>query len=831
MPRKRADSKQLKLAFPELEDNLRLREENGRLRAENDRLQKQTASLIEEINRLRQFVTTDNLRLATYKNSSPHIQAATNEEQNLPPLIHQVTKRSTIREKVALFRSYFRGRDDVYAVQGAERSGKTPYYPKRQRIRLENGEITWGENLPLTNEVIQAHLQDEKHPIVVGLYPLLLDETCWFLAVDFDKQSWKENATAFLETCYQFNVPAALERSRSGNGGHVWIFFHEPVLARTARALGATLLTRTLEKRHQIGLDSYDRMFPNQDTLPKDKKLGNLIALPLQRLAGKKGNSLFIDAKFNPYPDQWVYLSSLRKMKSSEVEAIIREVEQRGGIIRVSKASSNDGNEDEPWNWSPQQSKISLLETLPNKIQFVLSNMLYIEKQGLDSSQINFFKGLAAFQNPEFYKAQAMRLSTYGIPRIIDCSEETPDYIALPRGCQDEVFELLQDRNIEIVMDDKRNHGLKIDIHFRGQLREEQRNAVDQLSKHDIGTLSATTAFGKTVVAAWMMAARGTSTLILVHRTQLMEQWRERLSVFLDIPAKEIGLIGGGKSKKTGRIDIALLQSVYVNREVKDFVADYGHIIVDECHHISAVSFEQVLKRANARYVLGLTATLARKDGKHPIVLMQCGPVRYRVDAKSQATKRPFNHVVIPRHTNFKLTDDESNLSIHQVYERLLSDESRNDMIFDDLLSALDLGRSPILLTDRRSHLEYFEERLQGFAKNIIVLHGGMGKKLLKAAQEKINSIPPGEERVILATGRFIGEGFDDKRLDTLFLVMPISWKGTLQQYAGRLHRDYDLKDEVQIYDYVDDHVPVLSRMYQKRLKGYQTMGYIERNS
>lgn len=270
---------------------------------------------------------------------------------------------------------------------------------------------------------------------------------------------------------------------------------------------------------------------------------------------------------------------------------------------------------------------------------------------------------------------------------------------------------------------------------------------------------------------------------------------------------KEIGIVGGGRYKPTGRIDIALIQSVYSNRNVKQFVEDYGHIIVDECHHISAVSFEQVLRRTKAKYVLGLTATLARKDGKHPIVLMQCGPVRFKVDAKSQARQRPFEHVIIPRHTGFRLPDAESDLGIQEICDRLLSDESRNNLIFDDLLKSLDQGRSPILLTNRTSHLEYFEQRLKGFAKNVIVLRGGMGKKQWKATQDRMKTIPATEERVILATGKFVGEGFDDARLDILFLVMPVSWKGTLQQYAGRLHRLYDLKHEVQIYDYIDDQV------------------------
>lgn len=633
--------------------------------------------------------------------------------------------------------------------------------------------------------------------IGIGTYPLLLDETCWFLAIDFDKASWKEDTAVFLETCRKLNVPAALERSRSGNGGHVWIFFDEPIPARTARMLGSTLLTLTLEKRHQIGLDSYDRMFPNQDTLPKEKKLGNLIALPLQRLPGKEGNSLFIDDHHEPYKDQWVFLSSLRKMTLSEVEAIVHEAERKGDLIRIAKPTTDEEDEIEPWTLPASKGKPSLLkEPFPTKMKLVLSNMLYVDKQGLSSSQINQFIRMAAFQNPEFYKAQSMRLPTFGKPRIINCSEDFARYLALPRGCYDEVARLLRSQDVAMEVVDERNPGTPIDVAFQGELRDEQKRAVHELLKHDTGTLSATTAFGKTVVGARMIAARAANTLILVHRTQLMEQWKEQLSRFLNIPVKEIGLIGGGKNKRTGLIDVAMLQTIHAKGEIKDLIADYGHIVVDECHHISAFSFEQVLKQAKAKYILGLTATLTRKDGHHPIVLMQCGPVRYRADAKSQAKTRPFQHVVIPRHTDFKLQEAGPNAQIHELYDKLISDDSRNELIFDDLLKALDQGRSPILLTDRTSHLEYFENRLQGFAKNIIVLRGGMGKKQWRVIQEQIRSIPGDQERVLLATGRFVGEGFDDARLDTLFLVMPISWKGTVQQYAGRLHRFYEGKRE-----------------------------------
>jgi superfamily II DNA or RNA helicase len=316
------------------------------------------------------------------------------------------------------------------------------------------------------------------------------------------------------------------------------------------------------------------------------------------------------------------------------------------------------------------------------------------------------------------------------------------------------------------------------------------------------------------------------NTLVLVHRRELMDQWKERLSVFLNLEPKNIGVIEGGKEKRTGLIDIAVIQSLNHQGQIKDYLTEYGQIIIDECHHVSAFSFEQVLKKATARYVVGLTATPTRQDGHQPIVLMQCGPIRTRIDAKSQVSVRGFEHKVVPRFTSFQLPAQMPDSSIQNIYQLLVEDEVRNEFIFDDLLKCLDQRRSPILLAERTVHVEYFEKRLQHFAKNVIVLRGGMGKKQREGLRQQIANIADSEERVLIATGKLIGEGFDDARLNTLFLVHPISWRGSLQQYAGRLHRSHANKQDVQIYDYVDIQVPLLMSMYKKRIKGYRAMGY-----
>jgi superfamily II DNA or RNA helicase len=659
------------------------------------------------------------------------------------------------------------------------------------------------------------------------VYPLLPDETCWFLAADFDKKTWEYDSQAFLETCQELKVPAALERSRSGKGGHVWIFFERALPAITARKLGCVILTRTMERRHQLGLDSYDRFFPNQDTMPKGG-FGNLIALPLQFAPRKADNSVFIDSDFHPYPDQWQFLSTLRRMPADAAEVIVAEALRKGDLIGVRMSSADDEDASDPWTIAPSRKRRErpIEGPLPKSVQIVRANLIYVEKKDLPPAMLNRLLRLAAFQNPEFYKAQAMRLSTYDKPRVIGCGQEFPQHIAVPRGCLDETLALLEEHKIRPEVRDKRYPGTAIEVEFQGKLRPFQEEAVAKIILHDEGILSAPTAFGKTAVAAWLIAKRKVNTLVVVHRQQLLDQWQERLAMFLDLPAKSIGNIGGGKADRTGRIDVAVIQSLYRKDEVKDFVAEYGHVIVDECHHISAFTFEQVMRSVKAKYVVGLTATPTRKDGHHPIIYMQCGPVRFSMSARTMTETTPFEHKVTPRYTEFRMEPELTDVTIQDIYAALVGDASRNQMIVDDIKRAVESGRCPLLLTGRTEHLQYFAAKLSGVAKHVFVLKGGMGKKQRREMAVALATVPENESRIILATGSYIGEGFDDARLDTLFLAMPISWKGTLQQYVGRLHRLHDNKRFVQVYDYVDSCVPMLARMYGRRMKGYGAIGY-----
>lgn len=690
-----------------------------------------------------------------------------------------ITNTSAPEDKIRIFHSLFLGREDVYALRFKYDNGKFGYRPIRN---------------PLSYEVLEKHLLGE---LTVGIYPLLKNHTCYFLAVDFDKGKWQDDVTAFVQTCKQYRVPFQIERSRSGNGAHVWLFFSNPLSASKARKLGMTLLRKTKEHHLEFTLQSFDRLFPSQDIL-SGKGLGNLIALPLQGKPRRQGNSLFVNEQFLPYPDQWMFLSTIQKMTEKEVEKIL-------------KASD------------PMMIFEENIQTLPKKITLTFKNGIYIKKHGLPTTLLNEMADLAAFSNPEYYKAKANRFSTNLIPKVIRCSQEEGDHLILPRGCIGDLIKLLKKHSIEAEIIDQRFSGDELLVDFNGTLSAQQQEVADVMLQKDHGVLSATTGFGKTVLATSIIAKRKVNTLVIVNRTHLLEQWIEQIAIFLNMSKKEIGQIGGGKNKITGKIDVATIQSLNYGGQIKSFITQYGQVIVDECHHISARTFEKVLMKIRPRYVLGLTATPKRKDGLEPIISMQCGPIRFKIDAKTQAKVRPFRHRLIIRETNFTTKKTDFN----EIYTELLENSTRNQRIFDDVLRCLDEKRSPIILTERLEHLSILEDQFKGFAKNIIILSGNMKKKERSKQLKKLLEVPDHEERLIIATGKYIGEGFDDPRLDTLFLTMPISWKGTLQQYVGRLHRNYDGKEEVRVYDYVDKHVSMLKKMFDQRLKGYQSMGYV----
>jgi superfamily II DNA or RNA helicase len=759
--------------------------------------------------------------------------------------VPNVTNDSAQKQKIALFRLLFRGREDVYPRRfESKRTGKSGYQPVCrnewirpicQKPKIKCGDCENRDFIPLSDDVIRNHLigidpiDRYRREFVIGVYPMLVDETCWFLTVDFDKETWKEDSRAYLETCESFNVPAALERSRSGNGGHIWIFFSEPIQAKLARQLGAFMLTQAMESRPEMGFDSYDRFFPSQDTLPRGG-FGNLIALPLQAKPREKGNSLFVDENFRPYSDQWSYLSAVQRMSFAEIQSVVDKAAYWGGVLGV-RFVSTDEDDISPWLYSPSGKKpeIKIVGPLPDTVDLVLANQIYVGKEGLPPALKNKLIRLAAFQNPEFYKAQAMRFPTFDKPRIVHCCEDFPKHIGLPIGCLEDTVELFSSLGIKIEIIDERFEGDRINAKFVGTLKPEQQAAVDVLLKYDTGVLSASTAFGKTVVAAYLIAKRSVNTLILVHLKELLFQWIDRLNAFLDVSVNDIGQIGGGKRKPTGIIDVATIQSLGRKGVVDDIVAEYGHLVVDECHHISARSFEIVARQCEAKFVTGLSATVTRKDGHHPIIFMNCGPVQYKVDDKKQAAARPFAHKVLVRETNFKMPpsfEADRYTAIHEIYKALLQSVERNQYIVADIMKAVSNDRFPVILTERKEHLETLKSLLEDKIKNLIVMKGGMGKKQRQAALNALESFPDDAEKAVLATGRYLGEGFDDERLDTLFLTLPISWRGTLNQYAGRLHRIHDSKKEVVIYDYLDLDVPVLARMYDRRIKGYRSIGY-----
>lgn len=743
------------------------------------------------------------------------------EPTSPPPLISSSLDTDA---KLALFRGLFRGRADVFPVRWESKAGKSGYSPACanewrpgvcEKPRIKCGACSFRQLLPLTDQVLYKHLAGE---IVIGVYPLLPDDTCYFLAVDFDEADWREDVTAFAQSCRELDVPVALEISRSGNGAHAWIFFERNVPASEARLLGSAIISHTCERTRQLTLGSYDRLFPNQDSMPKGG-FGNLIALPLQKRARARGGSVFVDETLEPYPDQWAFLASIQPMQVRDIApATLRA---SGGRHPLDVADLTDDDDAKPWQRTPEKTQ-KLTCPLPASVRVTLANQIYFSKSELPQSLINKLIRLAAFQNPEFYKAQAMRLPVWNKPRIIGCAENYPQHIALPRGCLDDVQALLDENKVELVLHDERFAGEPIDVRFVGKLRSDQEAALAALLVHDTGILYAPTAFGKTVTAAALIAQRGVNTLVLVHRTELLQQWKERLQAFLGADKTKIGTIGGGKAKPTGIIDIAVMQSLSRQGEVSKQVKNYGQIIVDECHHLSAFSFEALLKAAGAKYVLGLTATPVRRDGQQPIIFMQCGPIRHTASRPESA---PADLAVTPLWLSRPIVVPEGT-GIQDVFLQVCSDTERTAKIVAEVGDVFDQGRKILVLTERTDHLKAIEEQLVGRVENLFTLHGRMSKKQRAALIGELEALPADAPRVILATGKLVGEGFDHPALDTLVLAMPVSWKGTLQQYAGRLHREHASKADVRIIDFIDSGHPALLRMWSKRQAGYKAMGY-----
>ena len=760
------------------------------------------------------------------------------------PVRPERDRDAEIQRRLDIFRGLFRGREDVFAQRFvSSKTGKSGYQPVCKN-RWSDGCVEHKrkcegcpcrEFVPLDEAIIRRHLdKDAKETDVIGIYPILEDNTVYFLCADFDDKNcehgYQDDVLSYVRICKEWGIPAYIERSRSGKGAHVWIFFEEPILAADARRLGLAILGAAMESNVRLDMKSYDRFLPNQDFLPKGG-IGNLIALPLQGMARKNGNSVFVDEGFEAHPDQWSLLSSAKKLSAPDAKAVLAN-----HAYQIELSSSS---ETKPWE-TPKPDRISF-EDFHSPVKLVRANGLYVPIKSVSGKVLRHLKGLASFRNPKYYELVNARKPLYHTPSLVSCYEMTEDYLKLPRGCEDAVIELLQSNFSAWEEDDQTNAGRTINVSFSGELRPEQKEAVQRLLACNNGVLAATTAFGKTVAAIGMIARRKTNTLILVHSKALLEQWKEEIEKFLIIsepePAIEeekgrrrrkvfspVGLLDGSRNTLHGIIDIAVFNSALSEDGVKPFVRNYGMVIADECHHSGAIGYERVLKYLNARYVYGLSATPTRQDGMTPIVFMQCGPIRYKSDAKAQMSRQSFSRVLIPRFTPFRAIEEKGNAL--QYLGDLASDRARNELIVQDVVSELNEGRTPIILTKRKDHISILADMLAPFCRNVVQLIGTASAKEKRLAMGRLKSIPETEPLIVIATGKYVGEGFNYPRLDTLFIALPVAYPNIVQQYTGRLHRDYEGKTEVRVYDYIDIHVPVIANMYGKRLKCYAPIGY-----
>jgi hypothetical protein len=708
-------------------------------------------------------------------------------------------------DKVALVRKLFRARDDVFALRWASRTGKTGYSPAVTGGWAGRGSRDY---LPLTNEVIEEHLGGSK---TVGVYPLLEGDSCRFLACDFDGPAWALDALAYLASCHAEGIPAALERSRSGNGGHAWIFFSGPAPAVSARQLGTYLLRATMARRGEMNLESYDRLFPSQDFVPRGS-FGNLIALPLQGRYREQGNTEFLDpASLEPWPDQWAFLSGVQRLSPEALETF---VESLGDVIIGSSAAS--------WTMRAPVPE----RPAPARIRCTFGAMIAVEKAGLPPSLLSSIKHLSSLHNPMFYERQRLRLSTFKTPRFIRCYQEDLSQVHVPRGLLEELRAVVRAAGSALAVTDLRPVPPMLSLSFRGRLSDLQSDAITVMLKEDHGVLVAPPGTGKTVMGCAVVSSRNVATLILVHRKPLLEQWRVQLTATLGLSAREIGEIGSGKDRRTGVVDVAMIQSLSRRADLEDLFANYGLIIIDECHHVPAFSVESCLRRAPVRYLLGLTATPYRRDGLQNIITMQCGPIRARISPSQTEARAELALELMVRQTPFTFPGGEE-ASIQDIFRGLVEDLPRTDVVVQDVVAALEAGRRCLVLSQWKEHVERLAQCLRESGKEPFVLEGGLGKRARKAILEAVESSLPEDDLVVVATGQYLGEGFDCPQLDTLFLAFLVAFKGKLVQYTGRLMRTYPGKDRVTVYDYADSRVPVLKAMLQKRLRAYKALGFI----
>ena len=766
-----------------------------------------------------------------------------------------VTSASPARDKLELFRNLFTGRKDVYAHGYRRKDGgigytpacanewKSGICPKASHQKAKCAECSSRIFPVLSDAAIIAHFRgnDDRLRDVIGQYVLDSDSNTKVLVIDFDEADWKEATNAIRHVAKSHGIDAAVERSRSGNGAHVWFFFLELISAKTARDFGSSLITEAATLNKTITFKAFDRMLPAQSTIPEGG-FGNLIALPFQGKAQRKGNSVFVDEQFEPFPDQWLYLSQIQLIPRVTVQNLIESIDNRSHGIAAA------ANTAVPHTQRLRKRLPLTPRDFPSSLPVTQADMLYIPEKSLSPAAQMEIRGLATFANPEFYRAQSMHKSVFGKPRLIDLSELKDGYVAIPRGCKTQLEQLLRETGVTAHYSDERKSDNQIVMTFKGALRPEQQISADQMLLYEDGIMSAPTGFGKTVIGAYLIASIGLPALVIVPKTALITQWKSQLERFIDItdnrePVRTpkgriskrqppiIGQIGGGKNAVSGLVDIASFQSLSGKDGqtgesiVKDLVRNYGLIICDECHHAAAPQLELVLKSAPAKYVYGLSATPERSDGLTKALSMLCGPLRYVIDPKKQAIQQGIQRIVRPRFTGIRLPAYEPGASFNQILDLLCAHAARNELIVSDALEAASNGRHPLVLSKRKKHAEELFRLLKDRGHEPILLTGEIDAKERKAI---LNSLPcfEHEHRIIVATESLLGEGFDLSYLDTLLIATPISWDGSITQQAGRLHRSHEGKRRVEIFDYVDLSIPMLARMYQKRLKTYAKLGY-----